>query len=155
MPAEIPLKCEECGNEDLIHGLKLYKVNSLLSTGGPAQEPPVMGPQWALYMCPICDAIYPYKKYYPGTRELQATYEKLHKFFKERLDRRISLNEKSKKIEALIESSKTLSSLPGGASGLEAMLSQVIGPLRERVELLEGEAKKRKGGRPKKEKKNA
>ena len=150
MPAETPIKCENCGNEELIHGIKLGRLNGVMGNiGGPGQEPPAMGSQWAVYLCLQCDAIFPYRKHYAAQPQVQAQYEKIYKFCKERMEQRRRLEEIGGQIESIRDSRKALSVLPGAMGSNEAAISAAMQPLLARLEVVESEIQKRKGGRPK------
>ena len=149
MPPETPIKCENCGNEELIHGLKLGRLNGAMGNiGGPGQEPPTMGAQWAVYMCLQCEAVFPYKKHYAAQPQIQAQYEKVYRFCKERMLHRKRLEEIGGQLESMRDAKKTLSVLPGAMGSNEVVISTAIAPLMARIETLEAEAKRKKGGRP-------
>ena len=157
MPQEVPVKCAGCSNEELVHGLRLGRLNGVMANlGGPGQEPPPMGIQWAVYLCPKCGYIGPYKKNYSSQQTVQIAYEKLTKICKEYADIKKVPEEAIKQLESMRDSRKVLSVLPGAMGSNEAMISSIVAPLRERIDQLEADAKrfeaeiqKRKGGRPK------
>lgn len=151
-PVELPIKCENCGSEDLVHGLKFGKLNGAVgNTGGPGQEPMPIGNQWAVYMCPQCSAIFPYKKHYVGSPAVVAQYQRVHQFFKERMERMKKAEEVAEKLESVRAANKTLAtlpSLPGSLGSNEQAISNAIAPLIAKINAMDEELKKRRGGRP-------
>ena len=151
MPAEIPVKCDNCGRDDrLIHGLIFGKLNGLLSIGGPGQIPPTMGTQFAMYICLNCDGIFPYRKHYAAQPQVQAQYESIMKACVERIARTNKLEEGIKQIESIQGARKSLAILPGATGSFESQISAAVAPLKEEIEKLKAELMKRRGGRPRK-----
>lgn len=151
MPLETELKCENCGNTILIHGRTMGRLNANhVNVGGPGQTPQTMGVQWAVYECLNCGGVFPYKKYYGVMgRPLQEAYVQIHNWCRERLGRRSVEKEAAEKLKGMIDSTKTLASLPG-SDGLEEALTAALEPILKRLDKLETEAKRKRGGRPKK-----
>lgn len=154
MPPETPVQCEHCGNDQLLHGadLKLGTLNNMLANiGGPGQVPPTMGNQWAVYLCPRCGAIFPYRKHYATQPQLQAQYEKIVKLCKERMNRQKNLEELGEKLEGILESFKVTSALPGGPGSNEDQQSMQheLTEIRKELAEMRAEIKRRRGGRPK------
>lgn len=155
-PAESPLRCEHCGNAVLVHGpeLRMGMLNSLLANlGGPGQEPPQIGNQWAVYLCLQCNGIFPYKKHYAAQPALQAQFDQLHQQCINRMTRIKNLEELGKKLESLVDSFKVTAALPGMPAGNEAILSlkAEMKAIQEELSEFKSELKRRRGGRPKKQ----
>jgi DNA-directed RNA polymerase subunit RPC12/RpoP len=149
MPPETPIKCDNCGNEELVHGLRLGRLNGVMGNlGGPGQEPPPMGNQWAVYMCLQCDGIFPYKKHYTAQPGIQSQYERVYRFCKDRMEHRKRLEEIGGQLESMRDAKKALSVLPGAMGSNEVAMSAKLEPLIARLEQVEAEIQKRKGGRP-------
>jgi hypothetical protein len=107
-----------------------------------------MGAQWAVYMCLQCEAVFPYRKHYAAQPQMQAQYTKIHQFCKERMLHRRRLEEIGGQLESMRDARKTLAVLPGAMGSSEAVISAAIQPLLTRIETLEAESKRKKGGRP-------
>lgn len=153
MPAiEHPHTCDVCGSEILINIGKAGRWNRVLHTGGPQQEPRIMGLGWAFYWCPMCDFRGPWKiNYTGGSRELTIQYTKLLTECKERHDRRKSQGDLVEKLHGELDAASVLENLPGKGKGIEAAIEGAVAPLLERIQVLEAAnaaLKKRKGGRP-------
>lgn len=151
MPTEVPIKCDNCGNEELEHGFRHGRLNGMLNTGGPGQPPPAMDNQFAMYWCLQCDGVFPYKKHYAAQPQIQAQYDRIMKFCKERIERRKKFEEMGKQLESIQGARKSLAILPGATGSFESQISAAVAPLKEEIESLKAELLKRRGGRPKKQ----
>lgn len=149
MPLETPIKCDNCGNEELIHGMKLGRLNGVMGNfGGPGQEPQTMGSQWAVYLCLQCSAIFPYKRHYAGQPQIMAQYEKIYKACRDRIEYLKRLEEIGGQAESVRESRNALKTLPGASGSSEIAISAAIEPILRRLESVEAEQQRKKGGRP-------
>lgn len=151
MAPEKAVACEKCGNEHLIHGLKVGRGNSMLMVGGPGQIPNTMGNQWAVYLCPQCRSILPYNRNHAGTRVIQDELRVIHEMLRNWSNQAADIEDLRSQLESVIESHEVMSSLTGSAPSttLDALISQALSPVLERLEFVEAELARRKGGRPK------
>lgn len=148
-PIEQPHVCDMCRSEVLINIGKAGRWNRVLHTGGPQQEPRIMGLGWAFYWCPMCDFRGPWKiNYTGGSRELTIQYNQLLTECKERHEKRKSQGDLVEKLHGELDAASVLENLPGKGQGIEAAIEGAVAPLLERIRELEASLTKRKGGRP-------
>lgn len=147
---EKPHKCDNCGNELLLDIGKLSRYDSFRHGVSPGELPRAMGSLWACYQCISCGFIGPWKKQYTMSPQLQQEYKQILTFCKESFKLRKNIEKKLELLDSVIDANKTLQGLPGAAAGLEESISQAVEPLIERIQELEKELQRRKGGRPRK-----
>jgi len=140
------IKCHNCGNDNLIHGLTLAKATMVMMIGGPGQLPSFIDEKWAIYLCIACDSFFPYPKSYSVQPKLQIMYKQILNWCEAQSELRKQRNAHLEKLVSIIESNKDLLGLPGQREETrEAQLS----PLVDRIDSLERELRSKKGGRPK------
>lgn len=148
-PLETPHTCDMCGSEILINIGKAGRWNKVLHTGGPHQEPRLMGLGWAFYRCPMCQFEGPWRiNYTGGSRELNLQYTQLLGECKEKHLQRKQQGDLIEKLNGELDATTALEGLPGRDKSIEAALEAATAPLYEKIQELEGLLKKRKGGRP-------
>ena len=152
-PRQIPsrvrhIQCYNCGNNNLIHGLTLGKADAIMSAGGPGQYPNLEGTTWAVYLCIDCSGVYPYPKSYPANRSLQQIYQQILNWCDAKAKRKKEEQDSYDQLMSIIKANKELVGLPGLEK--DELISKSLAPLLDRIEGLEAELKRRRGGRPRK-----
>lgn len=140
------VKCQDCGNDNLLHGLTLAKASMVGMIGGPKQLPNFIGEGWAVYYCLACESFFPYPKAYPLQPQFQAMYKNILEWCQVQAQLRKQRKEKAERLVSIIESNKDLLGLPGQR---EDNLEQALKPMQDKIDSLEREIRAKKGGRPK------
>ena len=140
------VKCHNCGNDNLIHGLTLAKASMMMLIGGPSSLPQFVGEQWAVYLCISCDSFFPYPKAYNVQPTLQAMHKQIMSWCVGQAELRKQRKEQAEKLVSIIESNSDLLGLPGQR---EDNIEAALRPLRDELDDLKREIRSKKGGRPK------
>jgi len=140
------VKCHNCGNDNLIHGLTLAKATTVMMVGGPGSQPQYIGEKWACYLCIACECFFPYPKTYPAQPKLQAMQKQIMGWCEAQAELRKQRNAHLEKLVSIIESNKDLLDLPGQR---EDNLEKSLSPMQDQIDSLQREIRAKKGGRPK------
>lgn len=128
------VECHNCGNDNLVHGLHLAKVDNIMKVGGPGQIPTTVGDRWAVYLCMECNAIYPYPKQYPGNETLRKIYNQIFQWCDQKAKKRKSIDEAIEQLNSIISANKELLGLPGLSK--DEAIEKTIAPLWEEIDNL-------------------
>lgn len=140
------VKCHNCQNDNLLHGLSLAKATQVMMIGGPSQLPNFVGERWAVYYCIACQSFFPYPKSYSANPQLQSMYKKILSWCIAQAEIKKQQNKHLETMISIIESNKDLLGLPGKR---EDNLEKALGPIMDRIDDLESSLRAKKGGRPK------
>lgn len=146
-------KCHNCGNDLLRAAGPIARWDSFRHGGGPGQQPNIMGKSWDSYECMSCGFIGPWNKFYSISPQLQQEYKEILQVCKEKYKDKQAFEKQLEMVKGMIEASKELKNLPGGSTTIEQVmeyLQPILDNQAEKIKSLEQEAKRRRGGRPKK-----
>ena len=141
------VKCKKCSNENLIHNLDLGKADAAFRVGGPGQDQPMMENAWKVYMCPSCNSVYPYERFYPAQPSLQQIKAQIIEWLETISQTKRDINEALEQIKSIISANKELVGLPGLQK--DELVNEALTPVWEEIDKMWAELKRRRGGRPK------